>query len=87
MFERIIESIKNKYSNVKILDKYILKQVIEMFLMGVFVFTTIIFASDTFITLIKQIAKFGIPFKVAFIIILLNLPAVIVMTIPMGVLL
>ena len=87
MFERIIESIKNKYSNVKILDKYILKQVIEMFLMGVFVFTTIIFASDTFITLIKQIAKFGIPFKVAFIMILLNLPAVIVMTIPMGVLL
>ena len=87
MFERIIESIKDKYNNVKILDKYILKQVIEMFLMGVFVFTTIIFASDTFITLIKQIAKFGIPFKVAFIIILLNLPAVIVMTIPMGVLL
>lgn len=87
MFERIIESIKDKYSNLKILDKYILKQVIEMFLMGVFVFTTIIFASDTFITLIKQIAKFGIPFKVAFIIILLNLPAVIVMTIPMGVLL
>lgn len=58
-----------------------------MFLMGVFVFTTIIFASDTFITLIKQIAKFGIPFKVAFIMILLNLPSVIVMTIPMGVLL
>ena len=87
MFERIIESIKDKYNNVKSLDKYILKQVIEMFLMGVFVFTTIIFASDTFITLIKQIAKFGIPFKVAFIIILLNLPAVIVMTIPMGVLL
>ena len=55
--------------------------------MGVFIFTTILFATDTFITLIKQIAKFGIPFKVAFIIILLNLPAVIVMTIPMGVLL
>lgn len=87
MFERILASIKEKLSNTKILDRYILKQVIEMFLMGVFVFTTIIFASDTFITLIKQIAKFGIPFKVAFIMILLNLPAVIVMTIPMGVLL
>lgn len=83
MFKKILA----KYNNIKILDKYILKQVIEMFLMGVFVFTTIIFASDTFITLIKQIAKFGIPFKVAFIMILLNLPAVIVMTIPMGVLL
>lgn len=87
MFEIILASIKEKLNNTKILDRYILKQVIEMFLMGVFVFTTIIFASDTFITLIKQIAKFGIPFKVAFIMILLNLPAVIVMTIPMGVLL
>lgn len=87
MFKTLIENIKEKYNNTKILDKYILRQVISLFIMGVFIFTTIIFASDTFITLIKQIAKFGIPFKVAFIIILLNLPAVIVMTIPMGVLL
>lgn len=76
-----------KYYRTKILDRYILRQVIELFLMGVFIFTTIIFASDTFITLIKQIAKFGIPFKVAFILVLLNLPSVIVLTIPMGVLL
>ena len=55
--------------------------------MGVLVFTSIIFASDTFITLIKQISQFGIPFKIALIMILLNLPAVIVMSIPMGVLL
>ena len=87
MFNKFLEFAKEKYNNTKILDRYILKQVIEMFLMGVFVFTTIIFASDTFITLIKQIAKFGIPFKIAFILILLNLPSVIVMTIPMGVLL
>ena len=87
MLKTFIENIKEKYNNVKILDKYILKQVVQLFIMGVFIFTIIIFASDTFITLIKQIAKFGIPFKVAFIIILLNLPAVIVMTIPMGVLL
>lgn len=87
MLKRSYEYLKEKYNSTKILDRYLLKQVIEMFLMGVFVFTTIIFASDTFITLIKQIAKFGIPFKVAFIMILLNLPSVIVMTIPMGVLL
>ena len=70
-----------------LLDKYILKQVIAMFVMGVLVFTSIIFASDTFITLIKQISKYGIPFNYAFIIILLHLPSVFVMTIPMGVLL
>ena len=87
MISRILEYLKEKYYRTKILDRYILKQIIMMFLMGVFVFTTIIFASDTFITLIKQISQFGIPFKIALIMILLNLPAVIVMSIPMGVLL
>ena len=72
---------------MKLLDRYILKQVIEMFIMGVLVFTSIIFASDTFITLIKQISMYGIPFRIAFLIIILHLPSVFVMTIPMGVLL
>lgn len=80
-------STNNKKYNITLLDKYILKQIIEAFLMGVFVFTSIIFASDTFITLIKQISMYGIPFNVALLMIILNLPAVIVMTIPMGVLL
>ena len=80
----MINTIKQK---IGILDRYILKQVIEMFIMGVLVFTSIIFASDTFITLIKQISLYGIPFKVALMIIILNLPSVFVMTIPMGVLL
>lgn len=75
------------YKRITILDRYILKQVIEMFIMGVCVFTSIIFASDTFITLIKQISLYGIPFKVALMLIILNLPSVFVMTIPMGVLL
>lgn len=55
--------------------------------MGVLIFTSIIFASDAFLTLIKQIAKYGIPFRLAFMIIILHLPSVFVMTIPMGVLL
>lgn len=87
MFWKIYNYLRDKYYKIKVLDRYLLKQIIMMFLMGVFVFTTIIFASDTFITLIKQISQFGIPFKIAFIMILLNLPAVIVLSIPMGVLL
>ena len=87
MFWKIYNYLRDKYYEIKVLDRYLLKQIIMMFLMGVFVFTTIIFASDTFITLIKQISQFGIPFKIAFIMILLNLPAVIVLSIPMGVLL
>jgi len=84
---RFIIGMLLRYRRMKLLDKYILAQVITMFIMGVLVFTSIIFASDTFITLIKQISKYGIPFKIAFIIIILHLPSVFVMTIPMGVLL
>ena len=83
----MFEDLTYKIKNMSLLDKYILSQVFEMFLMGVCIFTSIIFASDTFITLIKQISIFGIPFHVALMIIILNLPSVIVMTIPMGVLL
>ncbi len=83
----MLDNLVSKFKNITLLDKYILKQIIEMFLMGVCVFTSIIFASDTFITLIKQISMFGIPFKVALMMIILNLPSVVVMTIPMGVLL
>jgi len=83
----MLDKLSEKIKNITLLDKYLLKQVIEMFLMGVCVFTAIIFASDTFITLIKQISDYGLPFKVALMIIILNLPSIIVMTIPMGVLL
>ncbi len=69
-----------------ILDKFLLKQVIEVFFLGVVVFTSIIFASDTFISLIKQISTYGMSMNIALMIIMLNLPAVIVMTIPMSVL-
>ena len=71
-------------SKITVLDRYILKQVIEVFVLGIIIFTAIIFASDAFITLIKQISLYGIPFHVALMMIMLNIPAVIVMTIPMG---
>lgn len=84
--EKLQTGIK-RLEDIKLLDKFILSQVIEVFIMGVCIFTSIIFASDTFITLIKQISAFGIPFSVAFRIVILNLPSIIVMTIPLGVLL
>lgn len=88
MFKKLLDKLTElKNYKPKLLEKYILKQVVEMFIMGVLVFTSIIFASDTFMTLIKQISKYGIPFKVALILVILSLPSVFVMTIPMGVLL
>lgn len=86
----MLNRIKEKYNNFKndmsILDRYILLQVLEIFIMGIIIFTSIIFASDTFITLIKQITLYGIPFNIALMIVLLNLPQVMVMAIPMSVL-
>lgn len=75
----------NKFK-LSILDRYILVQITEIFVFGVLIFTSIIFASDTFTTLIKQISLYGMPVKIAFMMILLNLPAIMVMTIPISVL-
>jgi lipopolysaccharide export system permease protein len=69
------------------LDRYILKNTFETFLMGLVIFTSIIFASDTLLTLIKQMSLYGMPFNVAIFIVILKLPAVLSLTIPMGVLL
>ncbi len=73
--------------NLKILDKYIFKQLFEVFIVGIVMFTTIMFASDSFLYLVKQVTSHGIPFKVAMLAIILKIPSLIVVTIPMGVLL
>lgn len=76
--------LKEEYKKTKLLDKYILKQIFEVFLLGVIIFTSIIFASETFTQLIKQITLYGIPFNIAFMMIILNLPQVFVLTIPIS---
>ncbi len=69
---------------ISLLDEYIVKQVFEVFVLGVIIFTSIIFASETFTQLIKQITLYGIPFNIAIIMIILNLPQVFVLTIPIS---
>ena len=75
---------KNKWQELSILDRYILKQLIDVFVLGVIIFTSIIFASETFTQLIKQISLYGIPFHIAIMMIVLNLPQVFVLTIPIS---
>ncbi len=70
--------------NITLLDEYIVKQIFEVFVLGVIIFTSIIFASETFTQLIKQITLYGIPFNIAALMIVLNLPQVFVMTIPIS---
>lgn len=75
------------YKKLKILDKYILKQVLETFLISLVIFTSIIFATDAFITIVKQITNYGIPLQIAAMLVMLKLPTMLVLTIPMGILL
>ena len=83
-FKKYIRFAKIKAAQISMLDKYILKQLIEIFILGVIIFTSIIFASETFTQLIKQITQFGIPFNIAIMMVILNLPQVFVMTIPIS---
>ncbi len=83
-YKQIKALIKEKYNSLSILDRYILKQLSDVFILGVIIFTSIIFASETFTQLIKQISLYGIPFHIAIMMIVLNLPQVFVLTIPIS---
>ncbi len=83
-YKNLKQKIKDKYNSLSILDRYILKQLFDVFVLGVVVFTSIIFASETFTQLIKQISLYGIPFHLAIMMIVLNLPQVFVLTIPIS---
>lgn len=83
-YKEIKSKIKAKYNTLSILDRYILKQLIDVFTLGVIIFTSIIFASETFTQLIKQISLYGIPFHIAIMMIILNLPQVFTLTIPIS---
>ena len=76
-----------KKINLALADKYILKQLTETFLLGIVVFTSLVFASDQFLYMVKQISTYGVPFSTAIKTVILQLPYVIVFTIPMGILL
>lgn len=82
----VIAKIKHNYKKLSILDRYILKQLTSVFLLGVIIFTSIIFASETFTQLIKQISLYGIPFHIAIMMIVLNLPQIFILTIPISIL-
>ncbi len=83
-YKELKQFAKDKYNSLSILDRYILKQLMDVFLLGVIIFTSIIFASETFTQLIKQISLYGIPFHIAIMMIVLNLPQVFVLTIPIS---
>ncbi len=76
--------VEYEIKNAKILDKYIFMQLLEVFLFGVVVFTSLIFASETFTVIIRKISEYGIPLNIALMMIVLNLPQIFVLSIPIS---
>lgn len=66
----------------KLLDRYLFKQMLDYFLLGVVVFTLIAFFSDTLLKFIREIQKYGIPASTLLTLIGLQLPRSIALVLP-----
>lgn len=65
-----------------LLDRYIMQQVIDYFLLGIVIFSLIAFFSDTLFDFIQDVLKYGVPFPVLLTIIGLQLPRSIAFVLP-----
>jgi lipopolysaccharide export system permease protein len=72
---------------IKMLDRYIANEFWQPLLFGIGIVTGVYFGADQLKTIFNLIMKAGVPVHLAFTILGLHLPEVIVMTIPIGVLL
>src|SRR5271163_4426633 len=77
---------KNNFS-IKLLDTYIANEFWQPLLFGIGIVTGVWFGADQLKTIFNLIMKSGVPINMAFMILGLHLPEIIVMTIPIGVLL
>jgi len=72
---------------IKLLDRYIANEFWQPLLFGIGIVTGVWFGADQLKTIFNLIMKSGVPLNMAFMILGLHLPEIIVMTIPIGVLL
>ncbi|MBM7556963.1 LptF/LptG family permease [Halanaerobacter jeridensis] len=72
---------------MKIVYRYILKELIQPFLFGVFAFTSIFVGSDVLISLAKLMMEYGLPIITTVKLFFLSLPQIVVWTFPMSMLL
>lgn len=72
---------------MKIIYRYLLVELIQPFLFGVFAFTSIFVGTDVLISLAKMMSQYGVPLLTIVKLFFLSLPQVIVLTFPMSMLL
>lgn len=68
--------------SLKLVDRYILKQLLDYFLLGMVVFTLVAFFSDTLLKFIREVQKYGIPFSTLLTLVGLQLPRSVALVIP-----
>jgi len=73
--------------NMKLLDRYIANEFWQPLLFGIGIVTGVWFGADQLKTMFSLIMRSGVPLELAFTILGLHLPEIIVLTIPIGVLL
>lgn len=66
----------------KLVDRYIFRQMMDYFFMGVVVFTLVAFFSDTLLKFIREVQKYGIPFSTLLTMVGLQLPRSIALIMP-----
>src|SRR6202158_898138 len=72
---------------MKLLDRYIANEFWQPLLFGIGIITGVWFGADQLKTIFNLIMRAGVPWNMAFTILALHLPEIIVVTIPIGVLL
>jgi len=70
-----------------LLDRYIFKRLIDFFVLGLVVFTLVLFFSDTLLDFMRDLQHYGIPLDIALTLIGLHLPKVVTHIIPVSALL
>ncbi len=66
----------------KTADGYLFREILDYFVLGVVVFTLVMFFSDAFLDFIRDIQKLGIPFNIAMVLVGLSLPETIALVLP-----
>lgn len=66
----------------KLVDRYIFKQLLDYFLLGLVVFTLIAFFSNTLMNFIREVSQFGIPLTTLLTIVGLQLPKSVALVLP-----
>lgn len=70
-----------------LLDRYIIKRLVDYLIFGIVVFTLVLFFSDALLDFMKDLQHYGIPWDIALTLVGLQIPKIIAIVIPMSALL